>query len=193
MKTFQFKAFLSAFLLLVSVGMYAQSVSGTVSSEDGPLPGATVVVKGTTNGTTTDFDGNFTIAADAEAVLVVSFVGFTSQDVPVDGQDQISIILSAGNELDEIVVTGYGSISKRDATGAVDAIGSETFDLIAADSPAQLLRGKVAGVQITSVSGEPGAGVSIRVRGNTSVRSGNEPLIVVDGVPLAGGNTQSGA
>lgn len=193
MKTFQFKAFLSAFFLLVSVGMYAQSVSGTVSSEDGPLPGATVVVKGTSNGTTTDFDGNFTIAADADAVLVVSFVGFTSQEVPVDGQDQISIILSAGNELDEIVVTGYGSIAKRDATGAVDAIGSETFDLIAADSPAQLLRGKVAGVQITSVSGEPGAGVSIRVRGNTSVRSGNEPLIVVDGVPLAGGDTQSGS
>ena len=100
MKTFQFKAFLSAFLLLVSVGMYAQSVSGTVSSEDGPLPGATVVVKGTSNGTTTDFDGNFTIAADAEAVLVVSFVGFTSQEVPVDGQDQISVILSEGNELD---------------------------------------------------------------------------------------------
>lgn len=191
MKTFQFKAFLSAFFLLVGVGMYAQSVSGTVSSEDGPLPGATVVVKGTTNGTTTDFDGNFTIAADADAVLVVSFVGFTSQEVAVDGQDQISVSLSAGNELDEIVVTGYGTIVKRDATGAVDAIGSETFDLISSDSPAQLLRGKVAGVQITSASGEPGAGVSIRVRGNTSVRSGNEPLIVVDGVPLSGGNTQS--
>jgi len=100
--------------------------------------------------------------------------------------------LTIGNKLDEVVVTGYGSVTKRDAIGAVDVVDSESFDLISADSPAQILRGKVAGVQITSSSGEPGAGVSIRVRGNTSVRSGNEPLIVVDEVPLSGGNTQSG-
>ena len=191
MKKFQFKAFLSGFLFMVSLGMYAQSVSGTVSSEDGPLPGATVVVKGTSNGTTTDFDGNFTINAAQGDVLMVSYVGLSSQEVAVEGDGPIAVVLAAGNELDEIVVTGYGTIVKRDATGAVDAIGSETFDLISADSPAQVLRGKVAGVQITSASGEPGAGVSIRVRGNTSVRSGNEPLIVVDGVPLSGGATQS--
>ena len=191
MKKFQFKAFLSGFLFMMSLGMYAQSVSGTVSSEDGPLPGATVVVKGTSNGTTTDFDGNFTINAAQGDVLMVSYVGLSSQEVAVEGDGPIAVVLAAGNELDEIVVTGYGTIVKRDATGAVDAIGSETFDLISADSPAQVLRGKVAGVQITSASGEPGAGVSIRVRGNTSVRSGNEPLIVVDGVPLSGGATQS--
>ena len=182
------------FLLLLFIGVVgtAQTVSGLVTSDDGPLPGATVIVKGTNNGTTTDFDGNFTINAVSGDVLVVSFVGFATQEVAIAEQDQLAVTLLPGNELDEIVVTGYGTITKRDATGAVDAIGSESFDLISADSPAQLLRGKVAGVQITSSSGEPGAGVSIRVRGNTSVRSGNEPLIVVDGVPLSGGNTQSG-
>lgn len=180
-------------LFFIGVTSYAQSVSGTVSSEDGPLPGATVIVKGTTNGTTTDFDGNFTINAAVGDVLQVSFVGFASQEVNVQSDQPISVNLSPGNELDEIVVTGYGTVVKRDATGAVDAIGSDSFDLVSADSPAQILRGKVAGVQITSSSGEPGAGVSIRVRGNTSVRSGNEPLIVVDGIPLAGGNISPGA
>ena len=182
------------FLLLLFMGVvgYAQTVSGLVTSDDGPLPGATILVKGTTEGTTTDFDGNFLINAEDDAVLVVSYVGFATKEVALNGQDQVTILLESGNELDEVVVTGYGSITKRDATGAVDAIGTESFDLISAESPAQLLRGKVAGVQITSSSGEPGAGVSIRVRGNTSVRSGNEPLIVVDGIPLSGGNTQSG-
>ena len=188
-----FRSFLCSIVFLVSTGVIAQTINGTVSSEDGPLPGATVQVQGTDRGVSTDFDGNFSIEAGTDDVLIVSFVGFSTQEVAVSGQDNILITLEAGNELDEIVVTGYGSIAKRDATGAVDAIGTESFDLISADSPAQLLRGKVAGVQITSSTGEPGAGVSIRVRGNTSVRSGNEPLIVVDGIPLAGGNTQSGS
>ena len=177
--------------LMLTTGIYAQIVSGIVTSDDGPLPGATILVQGTSNFATADFDGNFTVEAIQGDVLEVSFVGYTSKEVTVDG-DQLIIILSLDNELDEVIVTGYGTVTKRDATGAVDAIGSESFDLVSADSPAQLLRGKVAGVQITSSTGEPGAGVSIRVRGNTSVRSGNEPLIVVDGVPLAGGNTSSG-
>lgn len=110
-------------LFFIGVTSYAQSVSGTVSSEDGPLPGATVIVKGTTNGTTTDFDGNFTINAAVGDVLQVSFVGFASQEVNVQSDQPISVNLSPGNELDEIVVTGYGTVVKRDATGAVDAIG----------------------------------------------------------------------
>ncbi|MGB0366290.1 MAG: SusC/RagA family TonB-linked outer membrane protein [Flavobacteriaceae bacterium] len=189
MKTFQFKAFLSAFFLLVSMGMYAQSVSGTVSSEDGPLPGATVVVKGTSNGTTTDFDGNFTIAADADAVLVVSFVGFATQEVAVGSQDQIAITLATDNELDEVVLTGYGQTSKRNATGAIVSIKSEDFNGGIIASPEQLIQGKTAGVQIVNSSGEPGAGVNIRIRGTSSARSGNNPLFVVDGIPLSGGAT----
>ena len=192
MKKEFYKKFMLLMTFVLSTQIYAQTITGIVTSEDGPLPGAAVILKGTNQGTSTDFDGNFSIQANADAILIVSYVGFVTQEVSVDGQDNITITLETGNELDEIVVTGYGSIVKRDATGAVDAISSDNFDLISADSPAQLLRGKVAGVQITSSSGEPGAGVSIRVRGNTSVRSGNEPLIVVDGVPLSGGNTQSG-
>ena len=109
MKKYQFKAFLFALLFFVGLGLCAQSVSGTVTSEDGPLPGATIVVKGTSNGTTTDFDGNFSIAASADAVLEISFVGFVTLDVAVGDQDQISITLATDNELEEVVVTGYGS------------------------------------------------------------------------------------
>ncbi|HBO57517.1 MAG TPA: SusC/RagA family TonB-linked outer membrane protein, partial [Opitutae bacterium] len=189
------RTFFSFFLTICIVALsFAQSdtVSGTVSDADGPLPGATVVVKGTNSGVTTDFDGNFSIQAAGDDVLVVSYVGFESQEVGVSNQASISVVLSSSNELDEVIITGYGSVTKRDATGAVDAVSAGDFDQVSADSPAQLLRGKVAGVQITSSTGEPGAGVAIRVRGNSSVRSGNEPLIVVDGVPLAGGNTSSG-
>ncbi|MDA9361097.1 FG-GAP-like repeat-containing protein [Flavobacteriaceae bacterium] len=192
MKKMNLKTFFTALLLTVGLVTSAQTVSGIVTSDDGPLPGATVVVKGTSNGVSTDFDGNFSINAPADAILEVSFVGFSSQDVPVNGQDNLTITLAADNELDEVVVTGYGSVTKKDATGAIESIGSDTFDQISAASPAQVLRGKVAGVQITQSNGEPGAGLAIRVRGNTSVRSGNEPLIVVDGVPLAGGNISSG-
>ena len=103
------------FLLLLLIGVvgYAQTVSGLVTSDDGPLPGATIVVKGTNNGTTADFDGNFTINAASDDILVVSFVGFESQEVAIDGQDQITIFLAPDNELDEVVVTGYGSQKRK--------------------------------------------------------------------------------
>ena len=182
MKTFQFKAFLSAFLLLVSVGMYAQSVSGTVSSEDGPLPGATVVVKGTSNGASTDFDGNFTIAADADAILVVSFVGFTSQEVAVGGQDQISVMLAADNELEEVVVTGYGSQRSKEITAAVVKIDEEEFNKGTINDASQLLQGKVAGLQVYNRGGDPNAGATIRLRGISTVGANTQPLVVIDGV-----------
>ena len=182
MKTFQFKAFLSAFLLLVSAGMYAQSVSGTVSSEDGPLPGATVVVKGTSNGTSTDFDGNFTIAADADAILVVSFVGFTSQEVAVGGQDQISVMLAADNELEEVVVTGYGSQRSKEVTSAVVKIDEEEFNKGTINDASQLLQGKVAGLQVYNRGGDPNAGATIRLRGISTVGANTQPLVVIDGV-----------
>ena len=186
-----FSFLLSMLFVGLSYGQQA-NVTGTVSDADGPLPGATVVVKGTNTGVTTDFDGNFSIQAAGDDVLVVSYVGFESQEVNVSNQNNIMVVLNSSNELDEVIITGYGTVTKRDATGAVDAISAASFDQVSSDSPAQLLRGKVAGVQITSATGEPGAGVAIRVRGNSSIRSGNEPLIVVDGVPLAGGNTSPG-
>ena len=108
MKKMNLKTFFTALLLTVGLVTSAQTVSGIVTSDDGPLPGATVVVKGTSNGVSTDFDGNFSINAPAFAILEVSFVGFSTLDVPVNGQDNLTITLATDNELDEVVVTGYG-------------------------------------------------------------------------------------
>ena len=112
--------------LLFSAGVFAQSISGNVSSEDGPLPGATIVVKGTENGTSTDFDGNYTINASDGDVLIVSFIGFETQEVTVSG-DQVDVVLAEGNELDEVVVTGYGTELRRNITGSVAVIDSEVI------------------------------------------------------------------
>jgi iron complex outermembrane receptor protein len=182
MKKNQFKAFLSALLFFVGVGMYAQSVSGTVTSEDGPLPGATVVVKGTTNGTTTDFDGNFTIAASADAILEVSFVGFTTQEVAVGGQDQITITLATDNKLEEVVVTGYGSQRQKEITSAVVKVDAEDFNKGNINDASQLLQGKVAGLQVYNRGGDPNAAATIRLRGISTVGANAQPLVVVDGV-----------
>ena len=173
---------------------YSQDVSGTVSDASGPLPGASILVKGTTNGAQTDFDGKFTIKnVGSNAVLVFSYIGLKTQELNVAGKSTVNVQLKEDSaELKEVVVIGYGSVRKKDATGAVDQIGAKDFDNVASPSPAQLLRGKVAGVQVTQSSGEPGAGVAIRVRGNSSIRSGNGPLIVIDGVPLDGGNVSGG-
>ncbi|MFV5688721.1 SusC/RagA family TonB-linked outer membrane protein [Flavobacterium sp. ZT3R25] len=186
---------LMVFLTMLCTSLtYSQDVSGTVSDASGPLPGASILVKGTTNGAQTDLDGKFTIKnVGSNAVLVFSYIGLKTQEVSVAGKSSVTVMLKEDSaELKEVVVIGYGSVKKKDATGAVDQIGAKDFDNVASPSPAQLLRGKVAGVQVTQSSGEPGAGVAIRVRGNSSIRSGNGPLIVIDGVPLDGGNVSAG-
>ncbi|SDX79899.1 iron complex outermembrane recepter protein [Flavobacterium degerlachei] len=183
------------FLTVLCTSMaYSQDVSGTVSDASGPLPGASILVKGTSIGAQTDFDGKFTIRnVGANAVLVFTYIGLKQQEVNVAGKTTVNIILKEDSaELREVVVIGYGTVRKKDATGAVDQIGAKDFDNVAAPSPAQLLRGKVAGVQVTQSSGEPGGGISVRVRGNSSIRSGNGPLYVIDGVPLDGGNVSAG-
>lgn len=182
MKTFQFKSFLSAIFFVASIGVYAQSVSGTVSSDDGPLPGATVVVKGTSTGASTDFDGNFTIAANDGDVLEVSFVGFLTQEVTVSGQDQISVVLAADNELEEVVVTGYGSQRQVEVTSAVVKVEAEDFNKGAINNAAGLLQGKVAGLQIYNKGGDPNGGQVIRLRGISTVGASVQPLVVIDGV-----------
>ncbi len=194
MKKCLFKGFMVFLTILCTSLTYSQDVSGTVSDSSGPLPGVSVLVKGTTNGAQTDLDGKFNIKnVGSNAVLIFSFVGLRTQEINVAGKSSIKVILTADNaELKEVVVIGYGSVKKKDATGAVDQLGYKKFDNIAATNPASLLQGKVAGVQITSSSGEPGAANAIRVRGNSSLRGGNGPLIVVDGVPLAGGEITSG-
>ncbi len=177
---------------LLSFGlMEAQEVSGTVTDASGPLPGASVVVQGTTTGTQTDFDGNYTLNnVDANAILVVSYIGYKTQEVPVNGRSTIDVTLEEDAEaLDEVVIIGYGTTTVKDATGAVAAVTSEDFNKGVIASPEELIQGKTAGVQITQTSGEPGAGVQLRIRGTNSVRSNNNPLFVVDGVPLAGDDT----
>ena len=187
---------LASFLLLAS-GVYAQdkTVSGTVgSAEEGPLPGVNVLVKGTSTGTVTDIEGNYSLSVPASSdTLVFSSIGYANQEVAIGDQTTIDITLGEDiQSLSEVVVIGYGTQEKRDATGAVSSIKSEDFNQGVIVSPEQLIQGRSAGVQITNSSGEPGGGMNIRIRGTSSVRSGNNPLFVVDGVPLAGDDVSGG-
>ncbi|AVR46711.1 SusC/RagA family TonB-linked outer membrane protein [Christiangramia fulva] len=194
MRKIIFRSLLYALIFLGFSMAKAQTVSGTVTDESGPLPGATVAVKGTSNGTTTDFDGNYTLNnVPSDAVLVVSFIGYETQEVNVNGRSVVNVNLAVdASELEEVVLIGYGQTTVRDATGAVASVTAEEFNKGNISSPEELIQGKTAGVQITQASGEPGAGVALRVRGTTSVRSNNNPLFVVDGVPLAGDDTAAG-
>ncbi|MFI2742929.1 SusC/RagA family TonB-linked outer membrane protein [Zhouia sp. PK063] len=184
---------LGAFLCMGMV--QAQSVSGTVSDANGPLPGANILVKGTANGTQSDFDGNYTINnLPANAILVFSYVGYKTQEIPVNGKKTVNVTLSEdAQSLDEVVIIGYGSVKQSDATGAVASVKADDLNKGVTASPNQLIQGKVSGLQVTTSSGQPGASSTIRIRGNSSIRSGNDPLIVVDGIPLNGGDVSAGA
>jgi len=193
MKNSLFKGLLLCAVLLGFGFANAQTVSGTVSDASGPLPGASVVVKGTTNGTQTDFDGNYTLNNVAsDATLVFSYVGFATQEIVVGGKTTINVtLLEDAQALDEVVIIGYGTTTVKDATGSVAAVKSEDFNGGVIASPEQLIQGKTAGVNIQQTSGEPGAGIQINIRGANSVRANNNPLFVVDGVPLFGQNTDA--
>lgn len=189
----------AAFLLtsLISFDLLAQgtTVSGKVTDTGGEeLPGVTVQVKGTTKGTQTGIDGVYTLAdVPANGTLVFSFVGMTAQEVSVNGRTAIDVTLTDDAQaLEEVVVVGYGTVKKKDATGAVAAIGAKDFNKGIISSPEQLLQGRVAGVAVTQNNGEPGGGINVRIRGTSSVRAGNGPLFVVDGVPLSGGDITAG-
>jgi iron complex outermembrane receptor protein len=182
------KQLLFVCIMLFTGVMFSQTVSGTVTGDEGPLPGVNVIVKGTSNGASTDFDGNYTLDnVGSEAVLEFSSLGYRTQEIAVGGQTTINVFLEADAEaLDEVVVIGYGTTTVRDATGSVAAVTSDDFNTGAIASAEQLIQGKVAGVQTVQASGEPGAGIAIRIRGTNSIRSNNDPLYVVDGVPLSG-------
>ena len=182
------KQLLFACIMLFTGVMFSQTVSGTVTGAEGPLPGVNVIVKGTTNGASTDFDGNYTLDnVGSEAILEFSSLGYTTQEIAVGNQTTIDVFMQEDAQaLDEVVVIGYGTTTVRDATGSVAAVTSEDFNDGAIASAEQLIQGKVAGVQTVQSSGEPGAGIAIRIRGTNSSRSNNDPLYVVDGVPLSG-------
>ena len=194
MKNSLLKKPLLIIMLLVGSITYGQSIKGVVSDADGSLPGVSITVKGTTTGVQTDFDGNYTIKAKEGDVLVYNYLGYKTEQRTVGSESVINVTMTQDStELDEIVVIGYGSTTVKDATGSVTSVTSGDFNKGVISSPEQLIQGKTAGVQISNTSGAPGAGVNIRIRGSNSVRSNNNPLFVVDGVPLSGGATTAGA
>lgn len=175
-------------LLTFSMG-YAQqkTITGKVTDAGNgePLPGVTIVVKGTTNGTITNFDGAFSLNTEEGQTLAFSFIGYTPQEVLVGSSNVINLELAQSMEnLEEVVVIGYGQVKKQDATGSVAAVSSDDFNMGAITSPQELVTGKIAGVQITNGGGAPGAGTTIRIRGGSSLSASNDPLFVIDGVPV---------
>jgi iron complex outermembrane receptor protein len=176
-------------LLFVSVIAMAQvgNVTGTVTdSADGTtLPGATVAVKGTTVGTVTDMNGVYTIKVNPNSTLVFSFVGYEPKEVLVQPNTTVNVALQLESTmLSELVVIGYGVQKKGDATGSLTAVDAKEFNVGSITNPVQLIAGKIAGVQITSGGGAPGEGATIRIRGGSSLSASNDPLIVIDGVPV---------
>lgn len=160
------------------------SVSGTVTDEAGaPIPGATVVVKGSNNGVATDFDGNYTINAESDAVLQFSYIGFKPIEVAVNGNTTINVSLIEDlSKLDEVVVVGYGTQRKKEITSAITSVSAEDFNKGNVNNPAQLLQGKVAGLSIASPGGNPNQGFTIRLRGLSTFGANTGPLIVIDGI-----------
>ncbi|WP_143960329.1 SusC/RagA family TonB-linked outer membrane protein [Litoribacter populi] len=180
-------------LLLLTAETFAQTrtVSGTVVSDEDnlPLPGVNVRIKDTSRGAITDLDGNYTIQASNEDILVYSFVGFLTQEIQVGNQSTINLtLMTDAKTLGEVVVVGYGTIERRELTGSVGSVNADVIRDVPALGIDQALQGRVAGVQITQNSGTPGAGISVRVRGSSSISASNQPLYVIDGVPMTTGD-----
>ncbi|HXO75107.1 MAG TPA: TonB-dependent receptor plug domain-containing protein, partial [Puia sp.] len=164
-------------------------ITGTVVSASGePLYGATITVKGATTGTHTDSSGNFVLVVPESATsLIVSYVGFQQQEVPIDGRVRISVTLQpVAGSINEVVVIGYGTAKKKDLTGAVSVISAKDINGIPVGGADQIMQGKAAGVAITQVTGAPGDGVNVRIRGVGTINN-NDPLYIVDGIPTKDG------
>ncbi len=176
-------------LLLGNIAMAQQTVlTGKVtdSSSGEALPGVSIVVKGTTNGTITNMDGIYNLNAKKGDVLQFSFVGYKTQEVAIQDQKKLNIALEEEKaELQEVVVIGYGTVKKSDATGAVATVSSKDFNKGGVSSPQDLIMGKSAGTVITTSGGDPGAGATIRIRGGSSMSASNDPLIIIDGFPVS--------
>ena len=175
--------------LITALSVTDVTVSGKVTDEQGAgLPGVSVVIKGTTTGTTTDGAGSFRISApNANSTLVFSFVGYGKKEVVVGGQTNITVALTPDDQtLNEVVVVGYGSQLKKEITGAVQTVSAQEIKDLPVSQIGQKLQGRLAGVQINQTTGKPGQGISIRIRGQVSVSAGSDPLYVIDGFPITG-------
>lgn len=192
-----FKKITKAFLMTMLSGMLmilsanAQTgatinVRGMVTDIAGePIIGANILVQGTSSGTITDYDGNFTLQVPADGILEISYIGYRPQSIPVNNRTTINITMEEDTELlEEVVVIGYGTVRKDDATGSVVAVDATKINRGLATSPSALLAGQVAGLSVVSSGGAPGSSSSIRIRGGSSMSASNDPLIVIDGVPV---------
>tara|TARA_B100000795_G_scaffold104738_2_gene77271 strand:+ start:8151 stop:11069 length:2919 start_codon:yes stop_codon:yes gene_type:complete len=184
-----FKRIQALVMLFLSLGIFSQqSVSGLITDMSGDnLPGVNIVIKGTNVGVSSDFDGNYQINAENGQILVFSYIGYNNIELTVKGANQDVVMTESDSELDEVVVIGYGSVKKKDLTGAVDLVSAKDFAKGSVVSPQQLIQGKVAGVSIVSNSGAPGDGANVLIRGIGSLNLNSNPLFVVDGIPLDSG------
>ncbi|MEQ9288006.1 MAG: SusC/RagA family TonB-linked outer membrane protein [Cyclobacteriaceae bacterium] len=163
-------------------------VSGKITDENGQgLPGASIVVKGTTNGTTSDLDGNYKLSVPENSVVIISFVGYITREVEVGSRSVIDLQMEVdAGQLEEVVVVGYGTVKKSDVTGAVSSITSQDISELPLVSPQDAIQGRVAGVDVISTGTTPGSNSNIRIRGRRSFAAGNDPLFIVDGIPFSG-------
>ena len=181
------KAISTLFLSMLCLVAFAQTATGLVKDKTGePMIGVNVLVKGTTNGTITDFDGKFSIPdVPSNATLVVSYIGYLTKEVKT-GKDLVIVLEEDNKTLDEVVVIGYGTVKRRDLTGSVASVTGEKLAANPVANVAQALQGQLPGVSVTSQDGRPGAGMSIRIRGGGSITQSNDPLFIVDGVQVSG-------
>ncbi|HEX5151103.1 MAG TPA: SusC/RagA family TonB-linked outer membrane protein [Parafilimonas sp.] len=184
-------------LLLIAVAAQAQKkISGKILDErNNPIAGASIVPKNGTGGTVSDATGHFTLNAPANTTTVtISYVGYAAQDISVTSSEDVSVTLQPTNSnLSDIVVVGYGTARRKDLTGAVATVKEKDFNKGVITAPDQLIQGKAAGVLVINNTGQPGGSTTVRIRGTSSIRSGNQPLFVVDGIPLSGGLSRPGA
>lgn len=183
------RCLLFAGVMLHATLMFAQNatITGTISDASGKtVPGATVTVKGTTTSAAADASGAFSIVVPSgSTTLIISSVGYVSLEVDITGKTSVSVTLAADSQsLEDVVVVGYGTVRRKDATGAVASIGTKDFSSGVINNPMQQIAGKVAGLTITIPNGDPNADLTIRLRGQTSLSGGQTPLIVLDGIQL---------
>jgi TonB-linked SusC/RagA family outer membrane protein len=184
--------FVFALMAFTAIHSQERMVSGTVTdANDGSvIPGANIIIQGETRGTITDIEGNYQLEVNSDDVLVFSFIGYKTLEIPVGDQRTLDVQMEPDFQLmDEVVVVGYGTMKRSDLTGSVTSVNQEDLQASVSTSIDQALQGRAAGVQVTKTSGQPGGGVSVRIRGASSIGGTNEPLYVIDGIPVSGDAT----